>query len=239
VRGTLPQQSDLRDGRGINAQDCGVTDGCTPPVRSTLTLARSLVDQNHDIGVATFGSDATIDATVVRNTLSRASTQSAGRGINAQLGCNIDFECDPNTPSNLLLQGSLIENNRDVGVYISGSSGTLRTSAVRSTVPRDYDGFFGDGVAVLSDGAPASAVLETMLIEQSARAGVSSFGGVASLERVTIRCASFDIAGEPYNGATFGFEDIGRNQCGCPDAQASCLAVSAGLAPPEAIGSVQ
>lgn len=239
VRGTLPQQSDLRNGRGINVQDCGATEGCTPTARAIFTLERSLVEQNHDIGVAAFGADVTIDGIVVRHTAALASDKTSGRGINAQLPCDAQLVCDPNSPSNLLLHGSLIEHNRDVGVLVNGSSGTLRRSVVRATPARENDGLFGDGVAVINGGAPASATLQSLLIEESARAGVSSFGGLASIEQVTIRCASFDIAGESYQGAGFRFEDGGGNQCGCAEAQADCVAVSAGLAPPEAIGSVQ
>ena len=45
-------------------------------------------------------------------------------------------------------------------------------------------------------------------------------------------CAAFDIEGEPLGATGFVFDDAGNNRCGCPGADRSCVAVSAGLEPP-------
>jgi len=50
-----------------------------------------------------------------------------------------------------------------------------------------------------------------------------------------VQCASFDLEGEAQ-GQAFTFEDRGGNRCGCPVADAECIAVSPGLEPPGAIG---
>ena len=100
---------------------------------------------------------------MVRTTLPRASDQWFGRGLNISLACHGTFlECDPNTRSNAIVSGSLVEQNHDIGVFVGGSDATLEGVVVRATLPQASDGFFGDGMAaciqdVASSRTPASA----------------------------------------------------------------------------------
>ena len=236
VRTTSPRASDMMVGRGINIEiACSPQGLCDPAMRSTATIRGVLVEQNHDVGLLVSGSDATVEAAVVRATLPQASDQRSGRGINLQLSCDSHGLCDAAARASATVRGSLVEQNYDVGLLVMGSDATVEATVVRATQPAVADGFFGDGVSVVSHQGLASAALSVVLIDESARAGVASFGGMVSLHSVVVRCAAFALNGETYDGHDFDFEDGGGNACGCPQADGICKSVSAGLEPPEAL----
>jgi hypothetical protein len=94
--------------------------------------------------------------------------------------------------------GSLVEECHEFGLSVIGSDATLEASVVRATAARTADGLFGDGVAVFGPTAQAAAAtLSGVRIEESARAGLASFGAFVSLASTSIRCAAFELAGEP------------------------------------------
>jgi hypothetical protein len=180
------------------------------------------------------GSQALIEDAVVRHTSPRQYDQEFGRGVVAQSGCALDGYCNPEADSAAQLRRVLIEDNYDIGVYVMGSAATIETSVVRRTQARP-DGAYGDGIAVTSEVAPGSLDVSLVHVEDSARAGISNFGALVAIGSTVVQCASFDLEGEAQ-GQAFTFEDRGGNRCGCPVADAECIAVSPGLEPPGAIG---
>jgi hypothetical protein len=133
------------------------------------------------------------------------------------------------------VRNSLVEQMHSLGLRIISSDATLESSVVRRTLPRVDDGFYGDGVAVLSDSAPASATISNMRVEDSSRAGIANFGASVSIAGTHVQCAALMLDGEIYDGYSFVFEDRGGNTCGCPIANGICKSASAGLAPPDPI----
>jgi hypothetical protein len=211
---------------------------CDPSTRGHIVVERSLLEQNRDISLFVHGSDAVVDASVIRATEARAPDQLRGRGVHIQPDCveaAVGLDCDPATAARLDVVGSVIDDHRDFAVAAIGSTATVVRTVVRGTRAREADGFFGDGVtAVGFADAPAAVTMTRSLIADSARAGFSNFGAHASLGFNRIRCAAFSVAAETHEGAAFSFEDAGVSLCGCPDAVDPCKATSAGLAPPTA-----
>jgi hypothetical protein len=160
IRDTLPQQNDDSLGRGLDVQG-----GASAIVETTL------FERNRDVGVFAAGSDTTLRlrSAVVRDTLSRVSDGSGGRGLSVQEGATA------------VAEGVRFERNRDVGVFIFGGQTTLalRDAVVRETRPQEDSGAFGTGINVQQG---ATAVVEHALFEQNRLVGVSVFGENASLE---------------------------------------------------------
>jgi len=81
VRGTLPKAAAQTLGQGINIQlacvGAGANQQCDPAARSVGTISRSVVEQNHNVGVLIHASDVEVNASVVRSTLPRAADQGA------------------------------------------------------------------------------------------------------------------------------------------------------------------
>jgi hypothetical protein len=232
IRDTLPRENDRGAGFGISVQLVCNQGSCDPNMRANATVGWSVLERNTDSSMLIMGSDATVDATVMRDTSPRASTQAFGRGISIQPACT-PTGCDPNARSNAAIHWSLVEGNHDVGVFIGGSDVTLDASVVRATSTRAQDGLFGDGVDLLGGLVAATAEVSRSRIEASARAGIASFGGSASLHQVAVACATFGLVGETVDAVPPLFEDRGENQCGCPNAEDACKVQGAGLAPPD------
>jgi len=161
--------------------------------RATLTLRSSLVEQNHEVGVFVGGSDATIEATVVRSTQPRSD----GTG-----GTGIAIESHPSTyeRAKLTLRSSLLEQNHAAGVFIVGSDATIETTVIRATQPRS-DGTWGHGMVIQDDAAAherSEVALRTSLLEHNHEIGVSASASAATIETTVVR------ATQPRSDGTFG-----------------------------------
>lgn len=110
-------------GRGISVQHAG-----SAGQPGVLSVSRSVVAGNADMGVFVYGSDASIDNSVVRGTLLSQSGLD-GRGVNVTV--------DPTTErqSQLTLSRSVVEANHFANVVVSGSLGTIEHSIVRDPIP--------------------------------------------------------------------------------------------------------
>jgi hypothetical protein len=214
---------------GLNVQSCAPEDGCATRVRGSAHLRASKLESNHEIGVSVSASDAVVEGTAVRSTLPSEMGAFPGLGMLLRTACR-DGVCDPTTPALLTLRQSEVADSAGVGIFVTSSEALIESTLVRSVVP--YEATLGDGVVVFADIADARATLSHTLVTEAGRAGVSSFGGYVSLASNAIQCAAFDIDGESYDQRSFAFDDRGGNLCGCPAADATCVAVSSGLLPP-------
>ncbi|HZO12876.1 MAG TPA: right-handed parallel beta-helix repeat-containing protein, partial [Polyangiaceae bacterium] len=170
VRNSIPLASE--GGRGVSAKD---SDSDNAP--SKLTLRRSLVENNHDIGVFVGASEATIEGVVVRGTLPRAMDLSGGRGV------TIQRDEDGDARSTAIVKSSLIENNRDVGVFLGASEATFEGIVVRGTLPRQSDENTGRGMS-LQEG---DASVTSSLIEDNHDHGLYIGGASVTVEGVVVR----------------------------------------------------
>jgi len=195
VRGNLPGADGQHFGRGINIQLVCSGDFCNAAERSNVEVRTSVIDQNHDTGLLVGGSDALIEDTVVRGTQPEAADQTGGRGVDVQLACPAGV-CDPATRSVATLRRSLIQDNRDVAVYVGGSEVTIEDIVVRATSPRASDQRFGRGVGAelacdqngnCDASAVADVTLRRSLVEQSYGVGVFMRGGSMTVEATTVR----------------------------------------------------
>lgn len=179
VSGTLPQPADLERGRGLHFQDDPATGA-----RSNAVVRASLIDDNHEFGVLVAGSDAMLEAVVVRDTLPKASDQTVGLGI------GILDSPDTFAPSSALLRASLIEHNHLLGVLISGSDAELDAIVVRDTLPQVSDQLGGRGIGIqegTDTAARSHTVVRTSLIEHSREFGITVHASDAELDAVVVR----------------------------------------------------
>jgi hypothetical protein len=184
-------------GRGITIQNSSDT-----KERATVTVHACLVEQNHEIGVFVAGSHALIEATVVRSTLPHAQGAN-GRGI------AIQSSLDTGERGSATVHACLIEQNHEIGVFVTSSDATIDTSVVRDTEPQKSDNLFGDGIVV----AEGKATIQNVEVAKNARAGIASFGSQVVITGGVITCNGFDLEGEPYNDTPFSFDGSTGWQC--------------------------
>jgi hypothetical protein len=197
-----------------------------------IDLRRSVVRDNHEIGVFIAGGDGWIESTVIANTHPQVADGVAGRGLNVQLSCNAE-SCDAAAVANVTLLTSLVDQSADTAVIGTDAQVQVAASVVRATAARQADGLFGDGVTAFGDYGSSSLTITDSLVADSIRAGIASFGATMAVGRTHVRCAAFALSGEPHLGKDFAFDDLGANGCGCPAADQACKAVSMGLQPPD------
>jgi len=218
VADTGARASDQETGRGVDVED-GPGGG-----RSTVKLESSLIRASHEAGVVVLGSDATILATIVRQTLPRATDQRAGRGINVQ------HDSATGQRGQATIRSSVIDDNSDTGLLVLDADATIERTLVRGTHAQP-DGTYGDGIGVFAQGGSAEVSITSSRVVESARAGVGNFGSTLSLGGSLIECNTIALDGEdgivPYT-----FNDLGGNACGCPGSGA-CKVLSSSLSPPE------
>lgn len=150
---------------------------------ASTIVRRSLIDRASEIGASAFGGTLTIDGSVIRNTQLGSGS---GRGISVRGG------------SVLTVVNSVIENNLDLGILVSGSVAHIERTLVRDTMP--VDGLGGGGVTLQPDSTtlvPASGTLDGVVIERNHTYGLLVDGSTASLSRVSVR----DIAAQPSDGS--------------------------------------
>ncbi|KYF53313.1 hypothetical protein BE08_35950 [Sorangium cellulosum] len=190
VRGTQPL-TDGTFGRGVSIRD-----------RGSLTLRASLLEQNHEAGVHVVGSDATIEATVVRAT-QPAREGGPGRGI------DVDEHATTHEPATLRLRSSLLEQNHEVGVHVVGSDATIEATVVRATQPGGA-GKRGSGVVVRDTPTAkerATLALRSSLLEQNHENGALIVGAQATIESTIVRGTQANGEGEAGRGVMVGLNE--------------------------------
>jgi uncharacterized membrane protein (UPF0136 family) len=167
VRSTGSRESDRTFGRGLNAQS-----------GAQVEVARAVLERNRQGAVAAFDAGTTIriaDA-VVRDTRSRESDRTFGRGLSAMEGARVEAV------------RTVLERNLDVGVFAQDAGTVVRLvdSIVRDTGGREVDRAGGRGSSV---SVGARLELERVLLERNGQSGVVALdaGTVVRLVDVVVR----------------------------------------------------
>ncbi len=193
IRTTQPRGDGI-NGRGVEVHQDPIT-----YERANVTIRASLLLQNHEVGVFASGSDATIESTIVRGTKPNGNDEGGG-GI--ALADALGVDPAKHERASLMLRSSLLDQNQDFGVSVSGSDVTIESTIVRATRSRS-DGMFGRGIGIQHDQATherARLTLRTSLVEGSHDSGVSVIDSDATIESTTVRNTETDGDGKFGDG---------------------------------------
>jgi hypothetical protein len=204
-------------GRGMELQ---------PDEAGAPTVARviaSVIAGNREVGIAIFGTQLTIEGSVVSGTLPRETDDRIGVGIQAQPAM---------LPSTLLVERSCVVDNHTSGITVFDSGATLTLTTVDHTLLQPADDGFGDGVTIAAtESGAADVTIDRCAISRAARAGVASFSAAVTIGGTALACNPIDLDGETIS-RPFSFEDSGQNACFCSDAADECRVQSSSLEPP-------
>lgn len=142
--------------------------------------------------------------------------------------------------SAVCIQDCYLFLNKIMGIGIADSGATINTTTVLNTLA-DSSNNLGDGVVVWSETKQSVAAMKGNTINDSARAGVGTYGSLVVMKSNTLQCNAFDVDVENLNGFVGFADDLGGNKCdvNCNDILGACLAVSAGLGPPQQVGGLE
>lgn len=147
VRDTESEEVSQEEGRGLNVQ-----------AGASVEVRRALLANNRSIGA--FVSDAllSMEDVTVRDTRSQTSDLEGGRGLNVENGATAT------------VRRTVVERNRDVGIFVEASELLLEDSIVRDTQSRASDRTFGFGLLLQKS---ATATVRRALIERNLAFGIS------------------------------------------------------------------
>jgi len=199
VRGTKPNSA----GFGVGVQlEQRPDDGA----RSTATVRRSVVEGSSAIGLYATGSDLTVDATVVRDTVIGRDFSGGGLYAAANLG--------DSGRTTLTVTRSLVDHNADTNVTIWGADATFIESVVQDSQTGDF-GKRGQGISVYDSeraGARATLTILGTLIERSQTFAIATSGEDTLLDGVVVR----DTRSPPLGSSGFGIVFVNEAEPGTP-----------------------
>lgn len=156
--------------------------GVDGPPMTSLTMTRSLVELTYDTAVRLYGTDATIEESVVRDTF--PTPTGLGLGITVQEDEGAGFR-----RPRMTLRNSLVERNAEVGVSVYGAEAELHGVYIRDTATRE-SGKFGRGLGMQPGTQPDTGAVVTVtgsIIENSYDSGAFVTGSTLTLEHTVIR----------------------------------------------------
>lgn len=152
--------------------------------RASVSLDGGYFAGNRELAVNVAGSSATLDRVVIRDTHTQ---QVAGSGR----GLQVRFSGTWGELADVHVQRSLIADNHDAGVAVTGGTVELDRVVIRGTKPLSIPGLqtYGHGVTAfaLPDATTARASIVDCSLEANSEAAVSSIGGDISIEGTLIR----------------------------------------------------
>jgi hypothetical protein len=163
---------------------------------ATATLSDSLLEHNAVIGLFFIGTvQATVEKTLVRATQPRASDQRGGLGIDIEAACPANICSDPALRANVIVRGSLVEQNHAVGIHVSSSDATVENTVVRDTQPQAFDMTTGRGINLepwcnsipCDPSTRASGVVRGCMVERNHDVGIAVSASDVTLETTVIR----------------------------------------------------
>jgi hypothetical protein len=149
---------------------------------STLVLRQSLVAGNRTVGVSVTNSQATLEASVVRDTRVHAADGAGGVGL--WLG----WEDYPVAPS-ASVEDCLFANNQTSAVLVDGGDLTMKRTVARDSLPQ-ANGHYGIGVtAFYRDKSKRGSKLHVTdsVLANNRTHGLLLFGSTATLKRSAVR----------------------------------------------------
>jgi hypothetical protein len=178
IRGTKPDPDGTNLGIQARVSDYGAN------ARASLSVSRSLVSGNAGMGVFAVGSDASVDASVVRDTA--ASGDHAGWGIGVQV------DLDRGERPILNVTRSALLDNTGAGASMFGATARVDSTLVRGTrpdidLPSGVEGG-GRGINIQDDLTDARSTVEIVAstIDQNFGNGVFATGSDLTVDGTLI-----------------------------------------------------
>jgi hypothetical protein len=151
--------------------------------RGSLVLRASVVERSRTGGVYVSASDATVEASVVRDTLPRALDDRAGYGI----------ELEPydagSVPTTLLARGSVIERSHSVGLLVASATATIESCIVRDTRPDAHEASYGRGIGFQDNpivAIPSEGAVRWSVVDRNLDVGIVIVNSDVTIEGVAV-----------------------------------------------------
>ena len=192
---------DIQPVGGLYGRGIDIEPGLGSHARAQVTVGRVVVESTHDAGVFVGGSDATIEASLVRDTEVELAGGVGGYGIWVQQVAAAD------QPGAATIRQSVVERSAEAGISIAGADVTLESSVVRDTLGSETDPLTGFGVmAIYKSGERSSLTMRTSVVERARAIGVYVLASNGTIESSLVRDILPAGPAEPVGGRGIGVE---------------------------------
>jgi len=177
---TLPQQSGAFGG----ALYIGVDDDTRD---SSLTLRDSIIARNTSTAITIISAKATIERTIIRDTLPEALSGTGGNAVIARVGKY------RTKGSELKISDCLVAANRSGGIFLGGTNATIARTVVRDTKETKKLLKGGYGIQVNTYGkmkSPSTLLLSDSVVSNNKDAGVQMINSTATIRQSIIEGTS-------------------------------------------------
>lgn len=161
---------------------------------TNVQVVGSLFERGKRESVRVFGGRATFTHCAVRS----SEPYQGEYGI----GMFVIYHDIVREPGHVDLRSCLLENNRDVGLFVLGASAHVEATVIRDTTP-DEQGVFGRGIDVEAGGTanqPASLTLLESVVANNHDVGVFSAGASVVIDSTVVRDTAPGIDGRLGRG---------------------------------------
>ncbi len=180
IRDTQPGASG-EYGRGLSVQPDHITG-----LAATVTVTRSLLADNQEVGIYNGASALTVEDTVIRDTVPNSQGK-FGRGLSLEAH---PFNGDPATAT---VTRSFIVGSPDTNVFQWGSQGEFEASVLRGS-PRGFTAQLDSDL-----GHPSTLDVDGCVVEAYTSAGIILFGATATITGTAIiggdETSDYDLRG--------------------------------------------
>jgi hypothetical protein len=194
LRDTQPQAGTQPLGQGIQIVNVGAQ-------RGAGTIRNSILERNHEVGVAIAGSDVTIESSLVRDMMPKVTDGTLGQAILAEID-RVGGQRAVTT-----VHASVIERALGAGILASGSDLTIDATVVRDTAVAKAGDIDGEGIVAIHYGTSRSTLtMSASVVERSVGIGLSVVGSDATITSSIVRTTSPRADGSAGGGVYFGSE---------------------------------
>ncbi|MFC1482605.1 hypothetical protein ACFL51_02245 [Myxococcota bacterium] len=178
VRDTLPDPGDGTGGNGLMVT-CDPESGV-----GSLRLDQALVQGNHSMGIAIWGTETEISSVVVLGSLPDQGDGTGGYGIYSECGFFTGVCGD------LRINHALLKSNHAAGIVLFGAEAEISSVVVLGSLPDQSDGTGGYGIHASCDtstGVCGDLRLDHALLRANHAAGIALWNTETEISSVVIR----------------------------------------------------
>ena len=172
---------------------------------SAVTVLDSLVQRNHDIGLAVLSSSGTLTRTIIRGTLPTASDKRNGVGL---LVSTTDRIAGTTIGSSLTMRDCKIANNRTISAHLYQTNAVVERTILQDTQPMASDNSLGHGLSALS----STLKVSDSVVMGSHGAGINIHNTDATLGGVVIQQTSPTLKDKMFGLGLQATADSGKEK---------------------------
>jgi hypothetical protein len=167
------------DGIGVFGAGVGALPAAAPGGHSALRVVGSVIERNPTAGVAVIGSDAVIEASVVRAIVPPQGARASGIAVQSAPGAG---------RASATIRASVVEQSIGGGIYIAGSDAVIESAAIRDIGSDETGGGRGIGIEdEPASGERADVSVRGSLVARTTEVGVFVAGSTATMESTIVR----------------------------------------------------